>query len=225
MSLSDEQVKSELAKMQAFIKKEAQEKSKEIRLKADEEYEIEKASIVRSETAAIDASYEQKLKKASLAQQITKSTIGNKTRLRILSTKEEVLTELFDGAEKELTKVTSDKSKYKPILSSLIEEGMLILLENDITVRVREQDVEVAGEAIEEAKNNYKEKTKCDVDIAISQDYLPKGCSGGVIVVNSSGKIEVNNTLQERLKLLSENALPAIRFELFGASETRKFFD
>lgn len=49
--------------MQAFIEKEAKEKAKEIKLKADEEYEIEKASTVRLETSAIDATYEQKLKK------------------------------------------------------------------------------------------------------------------------------------------------------------------
>lgn len=61
--------------MKAFIEKEAQEKAKEIRVKADEEYEIEKSSIVRSETAAIDAAHEQKLKKAALAQQITKSLL------------------------------------------------------------------------------------------------------------------------------------------------------
>ena len=31
------------------------------------------------------------------------------------------------------------------------------------------------------------------------------------MVVNGSGKIEVDNTLEERLKILSEEALPAIR--------------
>lgn len=56
--------------MQAFIEKEAKEKAKEIKLKADEEYEIEKASIVRSETAAIDSTYEQKLKETLILYQI-----------------------------------------------------------------------------------------------------------------------------------------------------------
>ena len=87
-------------KCKPLLKRKLKKKLKEIKLKADEEYEIEKASIVRSETAAIDSTYEQKLKKASLAQQITKSTIGNKTRLRILSTKDEVLQDIFDDAEK-----------------------------------------------------------------------------------------------------------------------------
>lgn len=212
--------------MKAFIEKEAQEKAKEIRLKADEEYEIEKASIVRSEMAAIDASYEQKLKKASLAQQITKSTIGNKTRLRVLSTKEEVLSEIFEEAEKELKKISADKTKYKPILQGLIEEGALALLESKVTIKIREDDLETAKEAIADAAKNYEELVKSSIDISIDEsDFLSKDIAGGVIVVNETGKIEVNNTLEERLKLLSEEALPAIRLELFGPSPTRKFFD
>lgn len=212
--------------MKAFIEKEAQEKAKEIKLKADEEYEIEKASIVRSETAAIDSTYEQKLKKASLAQQITKSTIGNKTRLRILSTKEEVLNDIFTAAEKELKKTTSKKADYKPVLAGLIEEGLLALLEDKVTVKVREADVALAKEASGDAAKEYETKAKHSVDITVDEkNFLSKDSLGGVVVVNKSGKIEVNNTLEERLKILSQEALPGIRFELFGPSATRKFFD
>ena len=219
-------MKSELTKMQAFIEKEAKEKAKEIRLKADEEYEIEKASTVRLETAAIDSTYEQKLKKASLAQQITKSTIGNKTRLRILGEKDQVLNEVFEEAEKELKKITDDKNKYKPILVGLIEEGVLALLEEKVSIRVREKDVELAKEAAKEAAKNFEEKSKTKVEITVDdKEFLSKDIAGGVVVTNGSGKIDVNNTLEERLKILSEEALPALRLELFGPSKTRKFFD
>ena len=212
--------------MQAFIEKEAQEKAKEIRLKADEEYEIEKASIVRSETAAIDATYEQNLKKASLAQQITKSTIGNKTRLRILGTKEEVLTEIFDEAEKNLKKITAKGGEYKPILAGLIEEGLLALLEEDVSIRVRKVDLALAQEAVEIAAKEFEAKAKFAVKVAVDdENFLSKDIAGGVVVINGTGKIEVNNTLEERLKLLSEEALPGLRLELFGPSPTRKFFD
>lgn len=212
--------------MKAFIEKEAQEKAKEIRLKADEEYEIEKASIVRSETAAIDSAYEQKLKKASLAQQITKSTIGNKTRLRILSEKEKVLDEILEDAEKGLIELSGKKGEYKPVLEGLIEEGLYALMEDEVTLRVREADVALAKEAAEEAAKKFEEKAKFAVSIKISdKDYLDSKLAGGVTIVNKSGKIEVNNTLEERLKILSEEALPGIRLELFGPSSTRKFFD
>lgn len=212
--------------MKAFIEKEAQEKAKEIKLKADEEYEIEKASIVRSETAAIDSNYEQKVKKASLAQQITKSTIGNKTRLRALATKEEVLNDIFDAAKEKLKSISSKKGEYKPILAKLIEEGLLALLEEKVIVKVREADVKLAKEAAEDAAKGFKEKAKFDVDIEVSEsDFLSKDIAGGVVLTNVSGKIEVDNTLEERLKLLSEEALPGIRLELFGPSKTRKFFN
>jgi V-type H+-transporting ATPase subunit E len=213
--------------MKAFIEKEAQEKAKEIKLKADEEYEIEKASIVRSETAAIDSNYEQKVKKASLAQQITKSTIGNKTRLRALATKEEVLNDIFDAAKEKLKSISSKKGEYKPILAKLIEEGLLALLEEKVIVKVREADVQLAKEAVEDAVKGFKEKSKFEnVDVEVSEsDFLSKDIAGGVVLTNASGKIEVDNTLEERLKLLSEEALPGIRLELFGPSKTRKFFN
>src|SRR5271163_3571815 len=68
------QVASELRKMTAFIRQEALEKAREIQLKADEEFAIEKSKLVREETASIDASYEKKFKQAGMSQQITRST-------------------------------------------------------------------------------------------------------------------------------------------------------
>lgn len=47
--------------MQAFIRKEAEEKAKEIQLKADQEYEIEKTNIVRNETNNIDGQLQEQV--------------------------------------------------------------------------------------------------------------------------------------------------------------------
>lgn len=211
--------------MKAFIEKEAQEKAKEIRVKADEEYEIEKSSIVRAETAAIDSAHEQKLKKAALAQQITKSTIGNKTRLRILSEKEKVLEEVFTEAGDALKKLTTKKSEYAPILEGLIEEGLYALMEDKVTLIVRKEDKEIATEAAETAAKKFAEKAKFSVAVSIDEQTLDSSSAGGVILRNKTGKIEVDNTLDARLKLLSEQALPGVRLEMFGPSESRKFFD
>lgn len=212
--------------MKAFIEKEAQEKAKEIKLKADEEYEIEKASIVRSETAAIDSTYEQKFKKAALAQQITKSTIGNKSRLKILSEKEKVLEDIFEEASKELAKLSSNKNEYKSVLEGLIEEGLYAIMEDSVTIKVREADVSLAKEVGETAAKKFHENAKFDVSVTVDEkNFLDSSLAGGVVVVNKSGKIEVDNTLDQRLKLLAQDALPGIRLELFGPSETRKFFD
>ncbi|KAF2404191.1 ATPase, V1/A1 complex, subunit E [Trichodelitschia bisporula] len=225
-ALSDEQVSSELKKMTAFIRQEAIEKAHEIELKADEEFAIEKSKLVRQETAAIDATYEKKFKQAQMSQQITSSTVSNKSRLRVLSARQELLDGLFEESTKKLPSYTKDKKKYQEILKGLILEGLYALNEPAVQVRARKADYDVVKKAIADAEKEYQEKvgseTKAEID---ESDPLPEGSSGGVSIVGGNGKIEVNNTLEERLKLLEYSALPAIRVTLFGENQNRKFHD
>ena len=49
--------------------------------------------------------------------------------------------------------------------------------------------------------------------------------AGGLSIVGSNGKIDINNTFEERLKILETDALPAVRTTLFGPNEHRRFHD
>lgn len=49
--------------------------------------------------------------------------------------------------------------------------------------------------------------------------------SGGVVILNGTGKIDINNTFEERLKLLETEALPSVRVSLFGENQNRRFKD
>ena len=49
--------------------------------------------------------------------------------------------------------------------------------------------------------------------------------AGGVVIVGGKGKIEINNTFEERLRLLEIDALPAVRETLFGKNQNRRFYD
>lgn len=162
--------------MTAFIRQEAMEKANEIRLKADEEFAIEKSKLVRQETSSIDSSYEKKFKQASMSQQITRSTVANKSRLRILSSRQELLDKLFDDASKKLGDVAKDKKKYQDILKNLILEGAFALSEDKLKIRVRKADNDVAKKAIEEAQSEYKSKVNKETEITIDEsDPLPEG--------------------------------------------------
>lgn len=68
--LDDEEVKQELNKMVSFIKQEAEEKARELRVKADEEYENEKAKIVAQEQHHLNAVYDKKFKQALVARKM-----------------------------------------------------------------------------------------------------------------------------------------------------------
>ena len=161
--------------MTAFIKQEALEKAREIQLKADEEFAIEKSKLVRSETSAIDTQYEKKFKQASMSQQITRSTMANKTRLKVLSARQQLLDALFEKAGKGLADVAK-KGDYQGILKGLLLEGLYALNEPKVIVRARKQDKGALGKAIEGAKKECKENLGRDVHVDIDEkDPLPEG--------------------------------------------------
>ncbi|KAK0524147.1 V-ATPase V1 sector subunit E [Tilletia horrida] len=220
--LSDDEVMTEMKKMVSFIKQEAMEKAREIQIKADEEFAIEKAKIVRQEAINIDASYEKKFKQAEVAQKIAQSNATNKSRLAVLQARESKLQELFTAARDGLADITKDNSKYEKLLSDLILQGLLQLMEDKVEVTVREQDVDVAKSAASKATEAYQEKSGKSTSVDVKSG-LGKNSSGGVILAGFGGKIKVNNTLEERLRLMEERMLPEIRMDLYGANPSRKF--
>ncbi|KAJ9161680.1 ATPase, V1/A1 complex, subunit E [Coniochaeta hoffmannii] len=227
-ALSDDQVGQELKKMTAFIKQEALEKAHEIKIKADEEFEIEKAKLVRQETDAIDASYAKKFKQATMSQQITRSTVANKTRLKVLAARQELLDDIFEKAESRLAELSGakDKKKYAETLKNLVLEGFYALNEPELVVRARKADYDLVRKAIEQASKEYKETLGKEVSATLDEEHpVAEGSAGGVWIVSGSGKIEIDNTFEARLQLLKENALPAVRKTLFGTNPHRKFFD
>ncbi|CAK7206282.1 V-ATPase V1 sector subunit E [Sporothrix eucalyptigena] len=226
-ALSDDQVSQELRKMTAFIKQEATEKAHEIQTKANEEFAIEKSKLVRQETDAIDATYEKKFKQATMSQQITRSTVANKTRLQVLTARQELLDDLFEKTRKKLAaEASSSPAKYKELLSKLVLEGAYALQEPKLQIRARKADAAVAKDALAAAAKEYKKETGSALELALDDENpLPAGGAGGVIIVGGGGKITIDNTLEARLALIEHNALPAVRETLFGKNVNRKFYD
>ena len=155
--------------MTAFIRQEALEKAKEIQIKADEEFAIEKSKLVRQETSSIDTQYEKKFKQASMSQQITRSTLANKTRIKVLSARQELLDDLFEKARGKLVGYASDKGKYQEMCKNLVLEGAYALNEPKIGVRARKADYDVVKKAIEGAKKEYKANVKKDLAIELDE--------------------------------------------------------
>jgi len=224
--LTDDQVSQGLRKMTAFIKQEAMEKAREIEIKANEEFAIEKSKLVRQETDAIDSQYEKKFKQAQMSQQITRSTASNKTRLKVLGARQELLDNIFEDARKKLSSATKDKGKYQATLKNLILEGLYALAEPEVVIRARKTDFDVVKKAIEDAVKEYKKEIGKDTSAKIDESNpMPAESAGGVFIVGGKGKIEINNTFEERLNILQDTGLPAVRETLFGKNPNRRFTD
>ncbi|PVG01270.1 putative vacuolar ATP synthase subunit E [Serendipita vermifera] len=222
-AMNDEEVASEMNKMVAFIRQEAMEKAREIKVKADEEFAIEKAKIVRQESQAIDASYDKKRKGAETALKIAQSTQTNKSRLKLLQAREQYLSELFAVAREELLTLSKDESRYVQLLEETITQSLLQLMESSVNIQCRSCDTNIVEQAVQAAQEKYKDISGREVKIEIDGS-LNKESAGGVRLVAAGSRITVDNTLDERLKLLEEKMLPEIRHELFGINENRKFY-
>lgn len=171
------QVAGELRKMTAFIRQEALEKAREIQLKADEEFAIEKSKLVRQETAAIDNQYEKKFKQAAMSQQITRSTLANRTRLRVLSARQELLDDLFQRAREKISGVAAgDAKKYESVLKELVLEGLYALNEESIQVRGRKKDSDAIKRALEDAAKEFRDNVGKEVSVELDEEEpLPDG--------------------------------------------------
>ena len=157
--------------MTAFIKQEAMEKAREIEIKANEEFEIEKSKLVRQETDAIDSQYEKKFKQATMSQQITRSTVANKTRLKVLGARQELLDNIFEEARKKLADGAKDKGKYQKVLKGLILEGFYALNEPELQIRARKKDYDLVKKAIDEAAKEYKKTVGKDTGATIHEEH------------------------------------------------------
>ncbi|KAK1238353.1 hypothetical protein MKX07_006499, partial [Trichoderma sp. CBMAI-0711] len=219
-------VDNELRKMTAFIKQEAMEKAREIEIKANEEFEIEKSKLVRQETDAIDTQYEKKFKQATMSQQITRSTVANKTRLKVLGARQELLDGIFDEARQQLAAVVKDGARYQKTLNGLVLEGFYAMNEPELQVRAKKADYDAVKKAIEEAAKQYKDKVGKDVSATIDEgNPLDDSIAGGIVIIGGKGKIDIDNTLEARLQLLEYSAAPAVREDLFGKNPNRKYYD
>ena len=154
--------------MTAFIRQEALEKSREIQLKADEEFAIEKSKLVREETAAIDAEYEKKFKQAGMSQQITRSTMANKTRLRVLSARQDMLDDLFEQARGKLAE-QGKKGNYEETLKGLILEGMYMMGERKVGLRCKKADKDKVQKAAKKASEEFNKNMAYECEAKIDE--------------------------------------------------------
>ena len=90
-----------------------------------------------------------------------------------------------------------------------------------MTVTVRSGDVQLAQSAAKDAEAAFKDKSGRDTKVEVKEG-LSKDSAGGVVLSGHGGRIKINNTLEERLRLLEDRMLPEIRLDLFGPNENRK---
>lgn len=218
--MNDAQVKQQIQQMVSFIRQEADDKSNEIRVKAEEDFNIRKLSAVEAAREKIRAEYEKKVRQIDVNRKIAKSTEQNAARLEILKARDNILQETYDQAAKDLAALPdSDPSGYQGILKALVQQGLIVLADTDVVIRCRRADVEIIESIIPSVTEEYVASTSNPVTVNLDRDtYLADSCTGGVVLLSQGGTIVVENTFESRLEIAYQQNLPKIRTVMFGTA-------
>jgi len=225
--MNDRDVREQLKRMVAFIESEARDKANEIRVRAEEEFQVQKQSIEQTEKQKITKQFERQEKEVEVQRRIAVSNAINQNRLKVLKAREDIVMKLYADAKRQLQTIPQNKADYKKLLQQLVLQALLKLQEPNVLVRVREQDRDLVRDVLAPAAAAYKEKTGVSSSLSIdtTQVLNAQTCAGGVVLMSQDGRIVCDNTLDQRLALAFEKRLPEVRKMLFGASTTRRFLE
>ena len=117
-----------------------------------------------------------------------------------------------------LSDLNSSSPAYKEVLRSLIIQGMIRLLEEEVELKVREGEEDMVEEMIGDCEASYAEHMLTETGreystklIVLRDRHLNKeeGSEyGGVMLLAQGRRIVVSNTLMDRMNLVFEIALP-----------------
>mmetsp|Transcript_16430 Transcript_16430/g.48933 ORF Transcript_16430/g.48933 Transcript_16430/m.48933 type:complete len:227 (-) Transcript_16430:1006-1686(-) len=224
--MNELEVARQIEQMVKFIRQEAEEKANEIRVSAEEEFNLEKLQLVEQEKAKIRREYERREGQVEVKKKIEYSKQLNEMRLKVLTAKEAAMQDILADAVERLKGVSKSPPQYKELMEKLLVQAMQKLKEPVAVVKVRQADVLLVKEVLEPARATYKKLTGQDApQLAVdSSAFLPPApagddrefCNGGIALTSPDGRIVCGNTLDDRLRISYHANLPEIRQMLFG---------
>lgn len=223
--MEDKDAQRQIQQMVNFILNEAKDKAEEIDAKAMEDFNIEKLKLIQQMKEKVRKEYAQKAKKIETQRAIARSTSINKSRLRTIEERNTLLMQTVDIVRKSLSETVKKADQYKKILMELIVQGCLMLLEPEVSILCRKEDVPLVKSVLDEVQKRYSAEIKSHtggvsktVKLVIDESRPLVNKIGGVVVQAQGGSIRVDNTLDTRLDLLVEKDKPAIRKILFPSA-------
>ena len=173
---------------------------------------------------------------------IQRSANENAARIQKFKAVNSLIEKIYKEAQAKIVAVQArDQTQYREILRSLIVQGLIKLMEGEVFIRCRKSDLALVREVYQEAGEEYKKLMKREVKFFKDRDvplklnleadkHLPEysetegaaSCMGGIMLHAKKGRIVCSNTLDERLQLVYQEAIPDIRAKLFPCFENAK---
>lgn len=130
---------------------------------------------------------------------------------------------MYALAKDSLTERLKSDAEMSAFLTKLIVQGLLMLVEDEVTIRCRAADDKVVQGILKAASDEYAKIIQKETGankssrLTVDSEKLPAGSLGGIVLKCQGGSITVDNTIDSRLELVMEQAKPKIRKLLFDA--------
>ena len=168
---------------------------------------------------------------------IARSKEQNMARIERMKMVNELTESLKGEMKKEFREVTSkDEEAYKQLLKQLLIQGLIKMMEATIVIRCREADKDLIQDIVDESIDTYKNmiieqvvrfrgKSADDIPCKVKiddknflesvEDNETSGSYGGFKMFAKKGRIVLSQTIDDRIDLCFQAAIPAIRYMLF----------
>lgn len=197
------------ARSEIFALYQARLRAEEIEFAAREEHDQALQRLVDSSYTKLNSDYELERSKIDRNAKISYSVSKNKQRITILNAQRDIITKAMVVVRERLAKMVKT-DEYKKLFSALLKQGLLVLMEKDVKISVLPRDEQLAEECIKEVVEEVKDKLECKVEVN-TENPLNEKSIGGMEFSNADDTIRLDNTLEARLQLSSEGALPEIQ--------------
>lgn len=226
-----------LSSMVQFIRTHGDERAETINKQASDEFTVQKEQYISEEKERIAAEIKERLRKDEINLKIDRSKKENVLRIQKMRIVNELILNLFKDSRLKIVKEQEKAPKlYSELIKNLIIQGLIRLMEAEVHIRCRKSDVAVVKGVLTAAADEYKKLMKEQVKslknkeptlnlILDEKRFLPEfnaksesitdSCMGGILMHAKQGRIVCSNTLDERLALIQQEAIPQIREQLF----------
>lgn len=218
-----------------YINRTGEDKERAITRASQDEFNKLRSEYIASEQERIINDIRVRLEQDKIKLKIQRSATENNARIQKMRTVNGLIEKLFHDAKvKMVAKQQSDPAKYKELIKNLIVQGLIKLMEGEVHIRCRKSDLKIVQEVQQQAADEYKALMKSEVKFFKDKDVPIKlviettkflaeyddtegaeSCMGGIVLHARKGRIVCSNTLDERLQLVVQEAIPEIRSMLF----------
>jgi V-type H+-transporting ATPase subunit E len=226
-----------LSSMVQFIRTHGNERVHTINKQASDEFTVQKEQYIAEEKERITSEIRERLRKDEINLKIERSKQENVLRIEKMRTINELILKLFKDTRFRIFQLQKQEARmYADLIKNLIVQGLIKLMEPEVHIRCRRSDLKVVQGAIVSAIDEYQQLMKAEVkslrgktipiNIIVDEvKFLPEfnersdnptdSCLGGIVMHARKGRIVCSNTLDERLTLIQQEAIPQIRNQLF----------